>query len=242
MKLAIDIQYIEQFFKAMEEDSPIPTQDEEDDMKESIDGIFEMEYNGPIVNYAASFFTSAIKTAQRSGLAKGFIISIDSPGGDVNASVAMMSAIRSIRQPVYIHSNQLLSGGYLASIYADKIFAADKMSEVGSIGTVFTYSPEMLNFMKSFMKQVYSTKSPDKNKEFRALLEGDEAPIISKLDTVAKMFQDHVKNNRELRGDTESTLSGGNFFADNAKRRGLIDGVTDYQTVYDMLLRDVKKA
>jgi chromosome segregation ATPase len=81
----------------------------------------------------------------------------------------------------------------------------------------------------NFQKMVNRTMDLyNKNEEFRALQLGDPSKIIAALNKSDAIFMAEVKKNLNLKGDAETikeTLSGRMFFAADAQKRGLIDGI-----------------
>jgi protease-4 len=181
-----------------------------------------------ITKYSADSFIKDLRSLYLDSSIKGVMISMNTPGGEVEPSYRMQSEIAATKKPTYVHTNLLASGGLLAALPASKIIAAGPNSEIGSIGTVFTYSPTFLQFIKQNVKSLYSQHSPKKQSEYRALMEGDESKIMKLLDSKALAFQKDVKSYRDLKGDHESTLSGAMFTGSSAKRRGLIDSISTY--------------
>lgn len=220
------------------EETPFNGVDEDDP-----ETIAQISYSGPIYSYVADYFADAMRRATQSPKTKGILLSINSPGGDHHASKRMMTEVQSAVsiKPVFVHGNLIASGGYMAALPATKIFVADRTSSVGSIGVVFTYEPEFMKFLARHVKEIYSKHSPEKNSEYRALMDGDESGIIKFVDTLALEFQGMVKEYRSLRGNISTSLSGRMFTGSSSLNRGLIDGIATYSQTFNALKKLVSR-
>lgn len=165
----------------------------------------------------------------------GVILKAETGGGEVTAAQKLRSAIASRNKPVLVHSNRLASGGILGTLDADEIIAYDEMSEFGSIGVYTALDKRFIQWYKDNIDEIYSDKSPDKNKAFRQYLAGDPSLIKEDVNILDDYFMRAVKESRELKGDISSTLAGGMFLAKDAKRRGLIDGIGNMTYVVERM-------
>lgn len=156
------------------------------------------------------------------------VVEADTGGGEALAGQEFMNAVEASPKPVVFSAHYLGSAGVMAALPADAIYAAGEQSEIGSVGVMATIDTEFLNWYKGTFVDVYADTSQNKNEEFRALKEGDYGPLIQSLNKADDIFMRQVSQYRQLKG-TESqrrdTLSGRMFFASDALRRGLIDGI-----------------
>lgn len=158
---------------------------------------------------------------------EGAIIEANTGGGEVAAAQILRAAISSRTKPVVVHANLLASGGILSTLDADEIIAYDDLSQFGSVGIFISISKQFVSWYNENVDDIYSNKSPNKNKAFRDLLSGNRETIVDDLTRKDEMFMKAVQEARPLKGDIEETLSGSMFMAKDAKRRGLIDGIGD---------------
>lgn len=228
MKIAIAEEYFPKFMAGLVDGNGMVMEEQP-----PVVGVAELEFNMPIWDFIADWFISALRYCSKCDEVDAVMISVNSPGGEWNASLRLMTEIEHLGKPVFIHTNLLASGALLFSLPADKIYAASEMSEIGSIGTVYSYPVDM----DKYIKTLYSNLSPKKHEEMRALQEGDEEPVLRKLDKVAAWFQGQVRHYRGLSGEVGDTLDGGMFDGRDAMNRGLIDGIMSYPMAIQ-LLRD----
>jgi protease-4 len=91
---------------------------------------------GPI--FDAGEIVHELDTAAQNRAVKGVLVDVSSPGGAVAPSVEISYAIKRLREekPVVVYASGVCaSGGYYASIWADRIIA-NPGSMVGSIGVI----------------------------------------------------------------------------------------------------------
>lgn len=158
----------------------------------------------------------------------GILLDVNSGGGEASAGTILKNAISDKNKPVVTYFNTLGSAALMGTLPSNEIIAAGESSSAGSVGTFISLNKEFIAWYKENIDDIYSSVSDDKNKPFRAYLEGDYGPIRSMVTEHAKLFQNDVSKIRELKGDEKTqleTISGGMFFAQDAKKRGLIDGI-----------------
>lgn len=157
------------------------------------------------------------------------LLDVFSPGGSATAADMLASVIQDRNKPVIAHiTGYAASGAYWASAPADEIIAASRKVEVGSIGAYMVVDQKALEQYRERFIQVYSDLSPDKNKAARMAVAGDLSGIKDLVNQTARDFHEIVTQFRTLTGDRmdqKETLSGGMFAAEDARRRGLIDGI-----------------
>jgi phage terminase large subunit-like protein len=116
-------------------------------------------------------------------------------------------------------------------VAANEVWAKHHAAEIGGIGTYVMFSKKMLEQMSTDLAFIYSEGSEGKNAAMRALLAGDTSLIQQEVNKSAEQFRENVRTSRELRGDVEKTLSGAMFDAKEARRRGLIDGIGNFNEI-----------
>lgn len=153
----------------------------------------------------------------------GAKINFDTGGGEGMSGHILHNAIKEFAKPVIAYVYNAGSAGYLAASAATEVIAANPNTRVGSIGALISLSKKFLEEYAADIVEIYSDLSSEKNKEFRSLLQGDTEPMKEMLNKSVELFHKVIKQNRELKEDPKGTLKGGMFFAEDAKRRGLID-------------------
>lgn len=218
------------------------------------DGIGVINLNGPITKGggASSYGTKDISTQMlrmaNDNRVKGFILKVDSGGGSSNAVSLLSDTINEVKKtkPVYTlveKGGTMASAAYGIGSAGNKIFAEDKMSQVGSIGTMISFEGKKSNTTdKNGLKNIvlYASKSTMKNKAFEEALNNDNyKPLINELlDPVNENFINLVQSNRPI-------LKGTNFddghteFAKNTVGK-FIDGIASFDEVVEMVLNDSK--
>lgn len=156
------------------------------------------------------------------------VVEANTGGGEALAGQEFSNAVAESTKPVLFYSHFLASAGVMASLHADEIYAAGGQSEVGSIGVMATIDKDFLEWYKETFTSYYADTSPNKNEELRGLMDGDTSKLIEALNKADERFMAEVKKFRDLKGDNatiKETLSGRMFFAADAQKRGLIDGI-----------------
>lgn len=165
----------------------------------------------------------------RSG-AKAVIVAIDSPGGTVVGSEQLYEGLRRLaeKKPVVAVVNGLAaSGGYVAALGADRIFA-HRNAIVGSIGVIYQ-NPNISELLKTVGVTVedikssplkaepnpYSPTLPEERKVMEAL-------VLDSYD----WFRDLVRDRRKIDGaDLAQAADGRVFTANQAMPLKLVDEI-----------------
>ena len=162
----------------------------------------------------------------------GILLEGDSGGGDGKAGQKLQSALTDAAIPVVVWGHELGSAAIMGTLPATEIIASSDMSKFGSVGTFVTIDNWMTKWYKQYYTDIYADKSPNKNKASRDLQEGNLETLKTSLNVYNEAFHTEVKKFRDLTGSKQQidhTLSGEIFYAQEAKKRGLIDGVGTMQ-------------
>ena len=187
-----------------------------------------MTSNDDISSHGVGMIESQLRAAYSNDNIGAIIIDTNSPGGEVTAMQMLVGAIEDRNKPVLGFGRFVASAAYGALAATDEIIASDKMAQFGSVGAVITLDKAFLEYYAQNFLSFYGEDAPNKNKEWRAALGGDFAPIQEAADKATKDFQQQVSKKRALTGGEayqRATLSGAMFDAVEARRRGLIDGI-----------------
>lgn len=192
-------------------------------------------------SYGVPDLIEQIQRANANANIDGMIIEANTGGGEATAGQMLHAAITASAKPVVVYAHYLASAGIMGTLGADEIISSADMGSFGSIGTFYSIDKKALAEITDRYQHVYATKSVNKNEEFRALEAGD----FSKMQNLANQYNDffhaEVTKYRTLQGNTEETLSGRMFFAKEAKRRGLIDGIGNMSYALTRLQANVRR-
>lgn len=162
------------------------------------------------------------------------LIHLDSPGGEAFGCHEAFEVVRNLKKPCYaVIRSCAASAAYYLAAAADKIYAESPFSEVGCIGTMCTLVNSEEFFKKAGIKitEVYSGYSPLKNKVFNDALNGATEDFIKRfLDPLALCFINDVASVRNIPEDDDAR-KGETYYAEEAKRHGLIDGIKSFAEV-----------
>lgn len=161
-------------------------------------------------------------------------LAINSPGGSPVQSRLIHNAIRKEaakkKVPVLAFVEDVgASGGYILSIAGDEIYA-DESSIVGSIGVISAgFGFQELIARYGIERRVYTAgESKSQLDAFKMEKAEDVQRLEGILDDLHAQFIALVKNRRDGKisdSDHGDTFSGAFWTAENAKSRGLIDGI-----------------
>lgn len=170
----------------------------------------------------------------------GQIWLIDTGGGSVDAVAPYHDFLSRKTKPVYAVADMCASAGMWVAASCDRLFAENTISSCfGSIGVMATLYDfrERLKEMGVTEHVIYSLLSTHKNKSYHDALDGNyEGFQKEHLDPLAEKFIAHIKKNRpSLNQDVEGILSGKMFYAEEAKKHGLIDGVSNLSQAIETL-------
>ena len=189
-----------------------------------------LEINGPIGDDRE--FIEDLQDFRKDGSIKGYVISINSPGGVVAPSQSIYSELLRVRRedkvPVYAAISGVgASGGYYIALGADTIFAMPG-SITGSIGVIMEF-PDASGLMQKVgvqMQAVKSAEHKDIGSPFRPMNEGDKALLEQLVQDVYSQFVNVVASERKLSVDSVKVIADGRIMTgQQAKKAGLIDAL-----------------
>jgi ClpP class serine protease len=148
----------------------------------------------------------------------------NTPGGMVFLTDIAAEAIASSPLPsvAYVMNMAASAGMWLISA-TDVIYASSQLDRFGSIGVKTSFT-DINGFLKEKLGitvyDLYATKAINKDQEVRALLAGDNQPIINDLDFTNEIFHQAIYDNLGLKPGSE-VFSGGMYNAPRAIELGL---------------------
>lgn len=177
-----------------------------------------------------------IRHFRRNPSVKGFVVSINSPGGVVAASQSVYGALRELREeddrPVIASIGSVgASGGYYVALAADSIYALPG-SITGSIGVImeFPSARELMQKVGVEMEVIKSSEHKDIGSPFREMSETDRQVLQAVVQDVYSQFVDAVVLERQLPREAVLEMADGRVFSGRqALRNGLIDAEGNIQ-------------
>ena len=190
---------------------------------------------GTLCSYGTTEIASKMQDAMLSKKISAIVLDIDSGGGAVNSISPLMQVIAGKSKPIVALADMDGSAAYWISSACDYVMAENRLSSCfGSIGVVNSFADFQPMYEREGVKfhTIYAPESKDKNQAFEKALKGDYELMQSEiLSPLAIQFQNHVKQSRQkkLKAETPGLLSGKMFFAEDALKAGLIDGIGNMQ-------------
>lgn len=183
-------------------------------------------------NFSSKNFERNILAAENNPAIIAHFIPANTPGGEAHYLDIAASVLEMTKKPVVVHVERMVaSAGVYLTAPANRIYANSKFDRIGSIGTMVSGLDMMPLLEKYGAKyfEAYATASTMKNKVERDLMEGNPEEYIKQvLDPLNEGFLDTVKRNRPSVVSAKSdagVLNGAMFFAPDAIKYGLIDGI-----------------
>lgn len=191
---------------------------------------------GSWFDYGTEEIAQLLDEAYNDEAIKAVIMPIHSPGGTVHSVFPIEEAIRRRNKPVLavVNSNAKSAAYYIASL-CDKVYATNRMAEVGSIGVMAQMTVADKMYEKEGIK-VVTIIPPESNWKNKAVMEArkgnTEFMIKEELTPWAVHFQDIVKQNRpNLKMSVEGLLNGREFYAYDAIDNGLVDEIKPWHSI-----------
>jgi signal peptide peptidase SppA len=173
---------------------------------------------------------------------KAIILSIDSPGGQVDGVESLANAIfaaRGKKPIVALGDGSLASAAYWIASSADQVYASDQSAKIGSIGVVATHEDysqaehaagvKVTEITAGKYKRIASSHEP-------LTTDGRES-IQSMVDTIYSTFVDSVARNRGVNSQRvlDDMADGRIFLGKQAVNAGLVDGIATQESLVRML-------
>lgn len=196
-----------------------------------IENIGEMLKYGGMCSYGTEEIASALAAALASPNVAGAVLRMDSPGGQVVSIAPLLDVIQSSKKPIVTLADTCASAAYYVASATDYIMAENNISaRFGSIGVVIGFADFTAYYEAKGIKmhEIYADQSTHKNRDYQEALKGNYEPIkVDMLNPIATQFQNHVKASRgtKLKLSEEGILAGRMFYAQDALKNGLIDGI-----------------
>lgn len=193
--------------------------------------IGEVVKYGDFCVYGADEIVAALTQANNMKNVAATIFVIDGPGGAVSAIGPFQEFAKNVKsKPIIGLCDQALSLHYWTAVEVCDFVMADNdvSARFGSVGVVLTFADNKAAMEKAgyVFHEVYAPESEHKNLAFTMAREGKYEMIKDEfLSPLAKKFQASVRANRPKLKEETGVLTGKTFFADEALRLGMIDGI-----------------
>lgn len=205
-----------------------------------------MMLEGGASSYGISDTIDWISEVYNNKKIKGIILELESGGGEARAGDLLATTIEERNKPVIAYVNRMAgSAAYNAAAAADEIILSSAAASVGSIGVFMSIDKKMIDKYKTEMLDIYSDATPGKNRDFRALLQGDISHLKNRVNQMTEQFHNYVMQKRPLTGDRlqiRETLEGDMFPGTEATRRGLADDIGNMNLVAKRMKFHIKNS
>lgn len=198
-------------------------------------------------SYNHEWFIKTVNALKNDVKNHGILLEINSPGGTVYQSDEIYLALLDYKKsgkPVYAYLESIAaSGGYYIACAADKIYA-NRNTLTGSIGVIAGQSVDLTELMERHGIKV-TTFTAGKNKNmlnFNAPLTKEQKEIMLSLaEDAYAQFTGIVAVGRKLDINFVRKIADGRIYsARQAFELSLIDGISSFSEVQEILKNDVK--
>ena len=201
-----------------------------EDMQEH--SILVVELKGPMMREdqwcgpeGTESIAGRIRLADQWEKVDAIVLEVNSPGGQVDGTEELASAIASTKKPIYALCHNVASAAYWASCHCDEVWMGARTSMAGSVGVYCSFADVREAWEQAGVKlhEVYARTSPDKNRAFNEALDGDYGAMKDQLDDFDRIFMQAVRERRP--SVSEEALKGGMYIAEKAVTLGLADRI-----------------
>ncbi|MDH7463980.1 S49 family peptidase [Chitinophagaceae bacterium 26-R-25] len=193
---------------------------------------------GDMCSYGMTEYAAIMSKLGNAGNVSGIIIDIDSPGGQADGTALLSDTISRVKQrkPVIslINDGMAASAGYWIASSGTEVYVTQPTDQVGSIGvytTIADWNAHYQEYFKLPVMDIYAPQSTDKNKDYKDAINGDDTAIKEDLSVLAQQFINTVKKNRAGKLTSDVWSTGKMFYAKDAQKIGLIDGIKSFDQV-----------
>ncbi len=174
-----------------------------------------------------------LREYRKDGSVKGFVLWVNSPGGEVAPSQALYRELARARDDGYpvvaVIGSIGASGAYYAALAADTILAMPG-SLVGSIGVLMEFPnvEELLDKVGLRFEVIKSAEHKDLGSPYRELTDEERALLQGVVDDVYMQFVRAIAEERGMSLDSVRAIADGRIMSGrSAMEYGLIDGEGD---------------
>lgn len=168
----------------------------------------------------------------------GVVFDYNSGGGQGSGTPEIADYIFNYPKPTVSYTNDICGSAAYYMFAASKYTFINKYADfIGCIGSMFlkVNTDGILEQQGASIIEVYSDLSPEKNKQSRALKEGDTKPLIDKiLNPSASVFHADLKRFRPT--ISENALKGDLFSPEDSIQEGLVDKIGTLQDAINKVI------
>jgi ClpP class serine protease len=191
----------------------------------------------------------ALQQANDNPSLSAIVLQIDSPGGSVDGTEQFANAIKQSKKPVvaYVDGMMCSAAMWIGSSASERI-ASSSTDVIGSIGTMARWM-DLKGYREQLgikVHEVYATNSTHKNLEYREA-EGNNVDGKINYEPLIKTWLDPLNNEftgtieKNLPDVDKSVLNGSHFLAKEAKKKGLIDKLGNFESAVTSALQLAKQ-
>lgn len=188
--------------------------------------------------FSSAEFIEDIAAVENNDSFVAHLLIIESPGGETFGIHEAHQAIMSCKKPVYAFIDRIgASAAMWIASAAKKIYVSSQFSQVGSIGAMSVLIDDSKSWEEHgiVVKEIYATKSTNKNKVTKDALEDKPDALITRfLDPIVDTMISDINAKRKL-DETSEVFTGEMYYAPEAKELGLIDGIMSLSEVLNKI-------
>ena len=187
------------------------------------DAIMTSDYCGSL---GSNSIAEIINNLNNNPKVEGLVLHLNSPGGAMHAGAQITDALKAFEKPkASFVQGYAASAGYWIAANTDKIFLANKFSQLGSIGVMINLVDKSESDKKYGYKviSIYAPESSEKNLAYREAIAGNEKPMQDELSKSAKLFIGDLEASRP--GIKDSAKKGAMYYSSEAIEMGLGDSI-----------------
>lgn len=172
---------------------------------------------------------------------KGILLYVDSPGGTVYESEELYDKLMEYKtvtnRPIWCYmAHYAASGGYMAALAADEIFA-NQNTTTGSIGVIMS-GYDLSGLYEKLGIQYFSITSGE-YKDSSQMTQEQMDIYQSQVDECYQRFVQKVMDGRDMsEEDVRALADGRTYTAQQAKENGLIDEISTWDAMYGYMLQE----
>lgn len=192
---------------------------------------------GDVCSYGMVDHANSINQLAAAQNIAGIILNIDSPGGQADGTALLADAVKAASniKPVIgiIQDGMAASAAMWVASACTELYVTQATDMVGSIG-VYTTIADWNKYYQSKgldVKDIYAPQSTDKNKSYHDALAGNEDALKAELEVLANQFINTIATNRAATIKGNDWKTGKMFYANEAQKIGLIDGIKSFSEV-----------
>lgn len=195
------------------------------------DAVCVIQMRGMLYSWESEWVASVVNFCESNDNVSGIVLDIDGPGGMVDKVDQASGAIERCSKPTAtVVTGMMASAHFWIGTAADHTFIKSPLCEVGSVGVVITHYGFREYFRKMGIdyQEIYPDTADLKNKETRALNEGDDSIIKNRAERTHEYFSRTVARNLGIAHDPSLPIFRGEMFmAVDAISSGYIDEMGD---------------